>query len=315
MGAADQGIEIFPDMMFGVSPVDVVNELKSMKVNALRIPVSKPMNSNKAAILVNFVRDIHDNGGAQMAIILSQRKWDLYKISQQEDWANDIAYAYHALDSAGYGSMVKGAVFDENRSLGGGQSNQALWDERHNGILASLDLLNNITNKAFKKRTVFIHGKGYGSQFLGVKASSEATNFAEKMKSRSANYAYTFKYFEAGLPNDISFSGWRSHYLNYCKLSEVSELGVPLVFVGDAGDGLRPNSFVPNTNPYGGSGQYVISALAGIFKDYGWSGFSIGPFVREGSLGQTVLYSAAGGFLNERTAQTDSWWNWYDATR
>ncbi|MCG8578670.1 MAG: T9SS type A sorting domain-containing protein [Bacteroidales bacterium] len=317
-GAADQGIDYFPDLLFGVSGADVMEQLDYMGVNTLRIPVSTPMTQTVADILVSFIQDIYQNGGHDLSILLSQRKWDLYKTTQQEDWANDIASAFNAIEEAGYGNMVKGCIFDENRALNGSQSSIALWNERHNGVLEALDLLNAKTNNAFKARTVFIHGKGYGSQFLGVKASSDQLSFPAKMALRCTNYAYNFKYFQVGDPSDKSLSGWISHFKNYCCIKEVKELGIPMLFVGDAGDGLRPNSFIVNKNPYGGPGQHVIKALRDVFKEYEWSGFSIGPFVREGAsqdLGQTTSFAANDGVLSERLGQTDSWWTWYNTTR
>lgn len=317
-GAQDQGIDLFPDLMFGVAPKTVVDELLKMQVNTIRVPVSKPMTAEKNAVLITFVKNLYDNGGEHLAILLSQRKWNLIKVSQQEDWAKDISIAFNALDSAGYGAMVKGCIFDENAALNGDQSSEQLWNERHQGVLGAMDLLNAATNNAFKSRTVFIHGKGYGSQFLGVKASSNVLNFPAEIALRCANYAYNFKYFQVGSPSDKSLTGWQSHYVDYCKLSEVKDLGVELVFVGDSGDGLRANSFTDGKNPYGGPGQYVIKALRDVFVYYGWAGFSIGPFIREGlsqDLGATVLFAANDGILTERTAQTQEWWTWYETTR
>ena len=125
--------------------------------------------------------------------------------------------------------MVVGCAFDENRPLNDSQSSQQLWVDYHTAIPKAMDKLNSKTDNAFKTRTVLIHGKGYGSQFLGVKASEEITGFKKAMQSRCANYGYNFKYFQAGMPEQKTLEGWKDHFKTYCSFKEVAECGVPMV--------------------------------------------------------------------------------------
>lgn len=314
----DQDISLFvPDVMLGAPTSEFVLLLNSLSpdINVICIPIAKSIFENRdAGIIIDFLEKLHAVGKTDLKFILCLRKWDLHLEEAQQSWAEQIAYTFNQLKSKEMHKYVIGCMFDENRSLKGEQSNVELWNNRHRGVLGALDKLNSMTDNAFKKRVVFIHGKGYGSQFKGVKESSKMLNFKEKMLKRCLDYAYNFKYFETGVPTDKSLNGWRKHFKEYCSLDEVKELNVPLIFVGDAGDGLRGNSFIGN--PYGGtSGKWVIPALRDVFKEYGWSGFSFG-FCFSPVGGETIFTKVIDGHIEiNKQVILDSWRMWYDTTR
>lgn len=330
VGVEDQGVGYYDDMSFGVSGNDMMYEIRRLGVKVLSLPGSdKLIEDDAKEKFISYYRKLREAGGTDLKVFISQRKWDVHVESQQESWAAFVAYIYEAFKAEGWEDMIVGCIFDENRRLWGEQSSKALWDDRHNGVLGALDRLNAKTNDAFKTRTVLIHGKGYGSQFLGVKASSDALDFPAEMTKRCYNYAYNFKFFEATprdddnniiQPETLTLEAWKDHFINYCAFKEVKDLGVPMVFLGDSGEGIRAKSFTSNT--YGKPGQYVISALRDVFYEYRWSGMIFGPFFVEKmegqkSIGRTLLYEAVDGKLiaNEDGGVVAAWGKWYLTTR
>lgn len=318
-GQEDRGVPIFTDMSFGVSGDSLIHFFKDLNINTIRIPLVKAVFDQKRAdLVIDFLQKINGAGGSYIKIILDQRKWNLEQETKQQEWANHIGYVYNAIKEAGLDSMVVGCMFDENAPLEGEQSTEELWIAHLTGVLGAMSKLNEITNNAFKSRTVFIHGKGYGSQFYGVKAAIKSINFNTLIKAQCANYAFDFKYFQAGEPTDKTLEGWRNHYKTYCAFQEVKDLDIPMIFVGDAGDGLRANSFIQGKNPYGSVGQYVIRALRDIFVEYGWSGLSFGTcFIDSTSTteGRTVLTTVTNSQLTLNVDVVDSWETWLRTTK
>lgn len=318
-GQEDQDIPLFNDMLLGGSIDEFVSLLKenlSSNINVICIPIAVAMyEKNTTQIMIRFLKNLIESGRGDLKVILCLRKWDLHMEKSQQSWAEQIAYAFNSLKKEKIQEMVIGCMFDENRALKGAQSSEVLWDMRHSGILKALDNLNAMTDNAFKKRMVFIHGKGYGSQFLGVKASSDKMNFKSEMAKRCADYVYNYKFFESGIPSDKSLNGWKNHFKEYCSLKEVHELGVPLIFVGDAGDGLRSGCLEEgNKNPYGGPGPHAIKALRDTFLEYGWSGFVFG-FCFSPVGGQTILANVEDGHIKPNEDVTQTWRLWYETTR
>ena len=156
--------------------------------------------------------------------------------------------------------VVVGCSFDENDNLRDKPSDKKMWDDRHRGILACLEKLNELTDGDFKKRTAFIHGKGMGSQFRGVKASSDDLAFPNEMQKQVGNYAYNFKFFQTGFPEATSKQAWMNFFDSYCGFDDLKELDVPLIFVGDSGDGIKGTAFDVNNKVYGKCGPFVMSA-------------------------------------------------------
>lgn len=228
------------------------------------VPVPENSVMSNQTALVEFVRKIRDRGGIHFNLILSRRKWNLHLAANQEGWAKDIAHAYAALDDAGFSDQVAGFRFDENTPLHGAPSSTALWDARHNGVLGALDeLAGRIGGAAVQLRSVFIHGKGYGSQFKGVKASSDGMDFPQQMNARCLDYAYSFKWYQEGEPtNGTTLVDWENHFRDTSGFSEVHGLGRELVFAGDAGDGLRADILNTTTK---------ATAIWKVFQQYGWS--------------------------------------------
>ena len=152
-----------------------------------------------------------------------------------------------------------------------------------------------------------------GSQFRGVKASSEALGFPQELQKQAANYCYNFKFFQTGFPEDKSKEGWMKFLNDYCALQEVAQLGVPLLFVGDAGDGIKGRAFEPDNKVYGKCGPWAIHALKQVFSDNGWTGFSFGPFLEEAKAkGATVLHKSKKGEIVPESKQLISWQYWRD---
>ena len=311
-GKEDRGVKYYEDMSFGIDGETLVGLLKKMHVNNIRIPIMTNILPDKRAdVIVDFLRKIQDGGGQDIDIILSVRRWNMDLEKQQKSWSEDLAYVFNSIKDAGLDDMVVGCSFDENGDLREKQSNKDLWDKRHAGILLSMDKLNKLTRDAFKSRTVFIHGKGLGAQFKGVKASSDSIEFADKMKLRCANYCYNFKFFRTGFPEDSSVQGWIDQLYNYCGLKEVVALGVPLIFVGDSGDGIRGNAFKSNTCVYDRCGPNIVHALSQVFAESRWTGFSFGVFFGDGKpLGRTILYRADNNKAQPQAAQIAVWKIW-----
>lgn len=311
-GKEDQGVDYFEDMSLGVNANDLIRRFKELGVNNIRIPImTKIYPDQRADIIVDFLRKLNDEG-TDVKVILSVRKWSLHKEKQWQSWSRDTAYVYNAIQAAGLESMIMGCSFDENGNLRDQQSSKILWDHRHNGILIALKDLNKKTNGAFKSRTVFIHGKGMGAQFKGVYLSSKATQFNEKMMSLCKAYSYNFKFFQTGFPEDISVTGWKDWLNTYCALDEVKKLGVPLMFVGDSGDGIRGGAFEVNTKVYGKCGPNVMVALKELFAENNWRDFSFGVFVTSPKkLGKTSLHKIPStGRLISLKEQLDCWMVW-----
>ena len=296
-GREDKGIPYYDDIAFGIKGKVLVKMLRNLNVNNVRVPIMTKIRPEKRAdVIVKFIKKIYDGGGNDIEIILSVRKYNLIVKKQQKSWSEDVAYVFNELKKAKLDHMVVGCSFDENAQLKDKQSTKFMWDKRHQGVLESMDRLNKLTGDAFKTRTVFIHGKGLGSQFRGVKASSDSMDFPKQMKKRAANYCYNFKFFATGFPKEVSIKGWEDQLMNYCGLKEVVQLGVPLIYVGDAGDGIRGTGFDPNTTIYSKCGPNIMPALVKVFSENGWTGFSIGVFfATNATMARTCLYEVKDG--------------------
>jgi hypothetical protein len=314
-GKEDQGVKYFEDMSFGVSGEEIVQTLREMRVNNIRIPImNKLREDDRADVIVDYVKKIHDAGGLDIGVILSVRRYGLISAKQQDRWCADVVYIYSALKAVNLHHMVVGCSFDENDNLRDKPSDKKMWDDRHRGILACLEKLNELTDGDFKKRTAFIHGKGMGSQFRGVKASSDDLNFPEEVKKQVANYCYNFKFFQTGFPEDISKQGWMNFLYTHCGFDELRDLGVALIFVGDSGDGIKGTAFESNNKAYGKCGPFVMSSLKQVFSDNSWTGFSFGLLLEENKArGVTILHRAKNGQMVKESKQVICWEYWRDS--
>ena len=316
-GKEDQGVKYFEDMSFGISGDALVQDLKKYGVNSIRIPIMNQLKvDDRADVIVQYIKKIHDAGGSDLGVILSVRRYRMISKKQQDRWCEDLAYIYNALKKESLHRMVIGCSFDENGMLNDKASDKSMWDNRHQGILEAMDKLNQMTSGDFKKRTVFIHGKGLGSQFKGVKASSDAMNFPAKLKQRAANYTYSFKFYQTGFPEDKSKMGWIRFLYDHCGFQDLKEMGVSLIFVGDAGDGIKGKGFDKNTKVYGKCGPWVMHALRQVFAENNWTGFSFGVFLEEGhAKGATVLNRVKNAKISGEAKQLEAWRHWKDIVK
>jgi hypothetical protein len=305
----DQGVPVIPDMTFGVPAPVIVERMKAMGVNLMTIPISRDDSRPTA----EYVKRLKSNGGASLAIVISDRKWGLDREKNRREWAEGIATCFHALEAAGCADMVKACRFDENDPLKGEPSTAPQWTERFNNIVQSMDLLNELTDGAFKRRTVLMHGEGYGSNFKGIREAHVDSDFEARMATRCSNYAFTFKHFDTGEPADGKYASteeWEAHFRNHSGLDEFAELGKPLMFVGNAGDGLFPNSLVQVPSPPR-PWCNQIAALQRIFQQHGWHHFAFGPMIQPSDdKGRTVLHHAHGTRLANRGTQLSDWLAW-----
>jgi hypothetical protein len=100
---------------------------------------------------------------------------------------------------------------------------------------------------------------------------------------------------------------------SYCGFDEVRDLAVPLLFVGDAGDGIKGSAFEEQTKVYGKCGPVVMYALKQVFSNNGWTGFSFGPFLEEAKAkGATLLHKSQNGKMAPEPKQIISWEYWRD---
>jgi hypothetical protein len=253
------------------------------------------------------------NGGASLAIVISDRKWGLDEENNRQSWAEGIAECFRAMEAVGCADMVKACRFDENDPLNGKSSTVTQWTERFNNIVQAMDILNKLTDDAFTRRTVLMHGEGYGSNFRGIREAHADSDFEAQMATRCANYGFTFKHFDTGEPaggKHASMAEWEAHFRNHCGLDEFAAFGKPLVFVGNAGDGLFPNSLVNPPSPPKPWCNQVI-ALHRIFRAHGWHHFAFGPMIQPSDdKGRTVLHHANGTQLVNRKTQISDWLAW-----
>ena len=318
-GMSDQGVPAFTDISFGVSGAEIVNTLNAMRVNCMVMPVPEngyAVASNQVGI-VTFVQKIQDAGGGHINIVLSRRKWSLHVPKNQASWAHDIGMSFNALAAAGLTNQVTGFRFDENSPLHGDPSTEALWNARHTGVLGALDILAaNIGLSAAQSRYVFIHGKGYGSQFKGVKASSDNLNFPTAMGARCADYAYSYKWDAGGgadqwiRPRKLgrSFQGYR-------RSNRSARIGARVGLCRGCRDGIRAG-YLDNMD-IGGKGPKMRGAW-NVFQQYGWGSTFFGPFLRPPEYpGATILHLTTTNLtsgvtnLSVNAAIMDTWEQWH----
>ena len=238
----DQDIEEVADLFYGISPEHFFAKLKEVGVNVITVPISRAGQASTVA----FLKGLEGVKGDQvLSVVISHRKWSLDREKQREDWAVAMAKTYNAIDAAGLGDMVAACRFDENDPLKGAASTSSQWEERFENILDALDRLNQKTNNAFKDKSVLMHGEGYGPNFKGVYKAHMNSDFEVKMRARCVNYGFTFKLFDYGAPvsgQSSSMAEWEQHFRDHCGLDELKKLKKPVLFVGNAGDGLFPRS-------------------------------------------------------------------------
>lgn len=311
----DQDINEVSDLFYGVQPEHFLARLKELEVNLITVPISRA----GQAPTVAFLKGLKEVKGDQiLSIVISHRKWSLDRARQREDWAVAIAKTFNAINDAGLSEMVAGCRFDENDPLKGAASTSAQWRERFENILDALDRLNQKTHDAFKKRSVLIHGEGYGSNFKGIYEAYLKSDFESKMRERCENYGFTFKLFDYGLPasgKNSSEREWEQHFRVHCGLDELEKLKNPVLFVGNAGDGLFPRSLDPAFEPKGTDQWYLAPrALLKIFKDKHWQHFAFGPFlIRSEKVGRTYLHSVQNTAIVAQPAQIKDWEFWRDS--
>ncbi|NWK54549.1 hypothetical protein HW115_02930 [Verrucomicrobiaceae bacterium N1E253] len=311
----DQGIHEVPDLFYGIAAKEYVVRLKDMGVNMITVPISREGQDP----LVAFLKGIKDEQGDRfLSIVISHRKWSLDRESQRESWATAVAKTYNAIDDAGLGGMVKACRFDENDPLRGKASTADQWQVHFDAILDAMDRLNQKTNNAFKSKTVLMHGEGLGANFKGVHKAHVQSGFDQKMRERCINYGFTFKLFDQGEPPNGKSSDireWEQHFRGHCGLDELSQLNQPVLFVGNAGDGLFPRSLDKEFKLRGANQWYFAPrALLKIFKEYQWSHFAFGPFlVKSDKGGRTYLHTVENGKIVERSEQLEDWKRWKDA--
>ena len=310
----DQDINEVPDLFYGISPQNYLSRLKAMDINLISIPIGREGQN----ATVEFIKGLKKAGGNEfLSIIISNRKWNLNKEKNRKQWATDIAITFNAIKNAGLEDMVKGCRFDENDPQKGKPSNATQWEERFNNILDSIDRLNLKTDNAFTTRTILMHGEGYGANFKGVHEAHKRNDFENKMKRRCANYGFTFKLFDYGKlakGNTSSMEEWEKHFINHCGLDELALIKKPVIFIGNAGDGLFPGSLDPEFKLPKERRWYMSPrALLKIFKDNEWKNFAFGPFFAPaGKKTKTALHYAKKGKIIPRKIQLKEWNIWKD---
>jgi len=319
-GHPGQDAPAFETMSFGVPYTRFVQELMALGVNTLRIPAAGMDQLQRVSVLQRFLQGLVDHGFVDFGIVLSQKGWHLHRPANQEALSDAFANAYRALAQIGLDDRILGVMFGENEPLKGLQSDKQQWDKRHMSVLKTMAMVNTKTDGFFTSRAVYILGRGHGSQFTGVKASSDFLGFHRQIRDYAANHVYSYKLFQEGKPSSLSLDSWRAHFRRYDGLDEVTQLAVPIIFVGDASDGLRGGSFVEGKSPYGGgAGQYVIKALRDVFLTNKWTGFALGPFLVDPAVekvGRTTLFVTNGGddwLPQEETIA--AFMTWRDSTR
>ena len=98
-------------------------------------------------------------------------------------------------------------------------------------------------------------------------------------------------------------------------MNELKKLKKPVLFVGNAGDGLFPRSLDPDFALKGENQWYLEPrALLKVFKENQWQHFAFGPFlVKSKKVGRTYLHSVQNGKIVDRSEPMKDWEIWRDS--